>query len=122
MEHFLGASFFNHLTQIHEDDVVGDTESLAKGVSYHHDAVILLQFGEELLHLLAADRVECGSTLICKQIARFNGKAACQAEALLLTAALQGAVGLQLPLVVLEFWFVLCWCAETGIVKSRLCG
>ena len=42
--------------------------------------------------------------------------------ALLLTAALQGAVGLQLPLVVLEFWFVLCWCAETGIVKSRLCG
>ena len=28
--------------------------------------------------------------------------------ALLLTAALQGAVGLQLPLVVLEFWFVLC--------------
>ena len=42
--------------------------------------------------------------------------------ALLLTAALQGAVGLQLPLVVLEFWFVLCCCAETGIVKSRLCG
>ena len=42
--------------------------------------------------------------------------------ALLLTAALQGAVGLQLPLVVLEFWFVLCWCAETGIVKSRLYG
>ena len=46
MEHFLGASFFNHLTQIHEDDVVGDAESLAKGMSYHHDAVILLQFGE----------------------------------------------------------------------------
>ena len=77
MEHFLGASFFNHLTQIHEDDVVGDAESLAKGMSYHHDAVILLQFGEELLYLLAADRVEGGSTLICKQIARLNGKTAC---------------------------------------------
>lgn len=86
MEHFLSASFFNHLTQIHEDDVVGDTESLAKGVGYHHDAVILLQFGEELLHLLAADRVEGGSTLICKQITWLYGKAAGKAEALLLTA------------------------------------
>lgn len=95
MEHFLGASFFNHLTQIHEDDVVGDAESLAKGVGYHHDAVILLQFGEELLHFLAADRVEGGSTLICKQITWLYGKAACQAKALLLTAAQLGSRTLQ---------------------------
>lgn len=95
MEHFLSASFFNHLTQIHEDDVVGDAESLAKGVGYHHDAVILFQFGEELLHLLATDRVEGGSTLICKQITWLYGKAACQAEALLLTAAQLGSRALQ---------------------------
>ena len=87
MEHFLGASFFNHLTQIHEDDVIGDAESLAKSVGYHYDAVVLLQFGEELLYLLAADWVEGGSTLICQEIAWLYGEAACQAEALLLTAA-----------------------------------
>ena len=42
--------------------------------------------------------------------------------ALLLCAALQGAVGLQLPLLILEGWFLLCWCRETGIVKPLRTG
>ena len=33
-------------------------------------------------------------------------------------AALQSAVGIQLPLLVLQAWFILCWCLETGIVKQ----
>ncbi len=63
-----------------------------------------------LLDPITADRIEhrIGCFFLC--------------GALMLTAALQGGAGLQLPLIVLEFWFVLCWCAETGIVKSRLCG
>ena len=41
---------------------------------------------------------------------------------LFLGAALQGAVGLQLPLLMLELWFVVCWCMETGIVKPLRTG
>ena len=51
MEYLLGATFFDDLSKIHEDDMIGDAECLAEGVGYHHDAVILLQFGEELFHL-----------------------------------------------------------------------
>ena len=95
MEHLFCAAFFDHFTQIHEDDVVGDAECLAQGVGYHHDAVILLQFGEKLFHLLARDWVKGRSTLICKEIAWLYGKAAGKAEALLLTTTQLGCRTLQ---------------------------
>jgi len=95
MEDLLSATFFDDLAEIHEDDMVGDAECLAEGVGYHHDAVILLQFREELLHFLAGDRIESGSALICKEIAWLYGKAAGEAEALLLTATQLGSRALQ---------------------------
>lgn len=36
---------------------------------------------------------------------------------LLLCAAILGAIGAELPLLMLESWFVFCWFRETGIVK-----
>ena len=41
---------------------------------------------------------------------------------LLCGAALQSMIGLQLPLLLLEGWFVLSWCTETGIVKPAATG
>ena len=95
MEDLFCTTFFDDLAEIHEDDMVGDAESLAEGVGYHHDAVILLQFREELFYFLAGDRIEGGSALICKEIAWFYGKAAGEAEALLLTTAQLGSRTLQ---------------------------
>ena len=42
----------------------------------------------------------------------------CLGVLLMLCAALQSIAGLQLPLLVLQAWFILCWCLETGIVKQ----
>ena len=95
MKHLFCATFFDDLSQIHEDDMVGDAECLAEGVGYHYDAVILLQFSEELLHFLAGDRIECRSTLVGKEIAWLYGKTAGEAEALLLTATQLGSRTLQ---------------------------
>jgi hypothetical protein len=95
MEYLLGATFFDDLSKIHEDDMVGDAECLTEGVGYHHDAVILLQFSEELLHFLAGDRIEGGSALISKEIAWLYGKTAGEAETLLLTATQLGSRTLQ---------------------------
>ena len=38
------------------------------------------------------------------------------------TALLQGMTGPQLPLLMLELWFIFCWCRETGIVKPLRTG
>ena len=46
----------------------------------------------------------------------------CLGVLLLLCAAVQGMIGLQLPLLLLEGWFVVCWFAETGIVKRSGTG
>lgn len=44
----------------------------------------------------------------------------CLCLGVLLTAcaALQAVLGLQLPLLLALLWFVVCWCLETGIVKT----
>ena len=58
-----------------------------------------------LIDPIYADRifhVFCSITLAC---------------VLCLTSALQGMIGLQIPLMVVELWFIICWCSETGIVK-----
>ncbi len=41
---------------------------------------------------------------------------------LCLTSALQGMIGLQISLIVIELWFIACWCSETGIVKPVRTG
>ena len=46
----------------------------------------------------------------------------CLGVLLLLCAAVQGMIGAELPLLLLEGWFVFCWFAETGIVKRSGTG
>lgn len=41
---------------------------------------------------------------------------------LFFAAAMQGRIGLQLPLFLAEIWFIRCWFAETGIVKRAGTG
>ena len=94
-EDLVCAAFLDDLAEIHEDDVVGDAERLAKGMGNHHDAVVFLQLCEELLHLLAADWVEGRGALVGKQVAWFYGKTAGEAETLLLTTAQLGSRTLQ---------------------------
>lgn len=52
LEYFFCASFFDHFAEIHEDDMVGYAECLAQGMCHHHDAIVFLQFSEELFYLL----------------------------------------------------------------------
>ena len=46
----------------------------------------------------------------------------CLGVLLLLCAAVQGMIGAELPLLLLEGWFVVCWFVETGIVKRSGTG
>ena len=41
---------------------------------------------------------------------------------LLIGAAIQGAIGVQLPLLLVEIWLIVCWFGETGIVKPGRTG
>ena len=40
--------------------------------------------------------------------------------AVFFASLLHGMAGPQMPLLLLQIWFVLCWCTETGIVKPEL--
>ena len=95
LEYFFCASFFDHFAEIHEDDMVSYAECLAQGMCHHHDAIVFLQFSEELFYLFAADRVESRGALIGEEVTWFYGKASGKAEALLLTAAQLGSRSLQ---------------------------
>lgn len=41
---------------------------------------------------------------------------------LFFASLLLGTIGVHLPLLFAEVWFITCWCAETGIVKRRETG
>ena len=40
----------------------------------------------------------------------------------LLTIFIQLRIGPELPMLIVGLWFFICWCAETGIVKTAVCG
>ncbi len=46
----------------------------------------------------------------------------CLGGLLLIGAAIQGAIGVQLPLLLVEIWLIVCWFGETGIVKPGRTG
>lgn len=46
----------------------------------------------------------------------------CLGSLLLIGAAIQGAIGVQLPLLLVEIWLIVCWFGETGIVKPGRTG
>ena len=71
-EDLLGIAFLHHLAHVHEDDVVGNAESLTQRVGDHHDGVGSLQLSKELFNLVAADRVECTCAFVSEQIGRLH--------------------------------------------------
>ena len=79
VEDLVGRALLDDLAEVHKDDVVGDAESLTESVSHHDDTIVLLEFDEEFLDLLAGDRVEGACRLVGEEVGRFDGETACEA-------------------------------------------
>ena len=86
VEDLVGISLLYDLAQIHENDVVGNALRLPQCVCDHDDAVVFFQLYEQLLYGSARNGVECAGAFVGQQIAWLDGKAACKAKALLLSA------------------------------------
>ena len=84
-EDLFGRTGFNDFAKVHKNHIVGDAQSLLKGVGDHDDGVLFLELHEKVFHSFGRDGVKGTGGFVGEDVLRLYGEGAGEAEPLLLS-------------------------------------